>query len=73
MLIDVKGWKAIGNKLSLYPVKDIALIQAEKITEAEVAEVEHEEESIDPDQALEIGSKVDLSPKKEDDDQLGLF
>ncbi|OYX15943.1 MAG: DNA topoisomerase IV, partial [Algoriphagus sp. 32-45-6] len=26
MLIDVKGWKAIGNKLSTYPIKEIKLI-----------------------------------------------
>ncbi len=31
-LIDVKGWKSIGNKLSNYEVKNIRLIANEKIT-----------------------------------------
>ena len=75
MLIDVKGWKAIGNKLSTYPVKDISLIVSEKVTEEEANEDQEisEEESVDPDQELEVGSKIDLTPRKEDEDQLGLF
>jgi topoisomerase-4 subunit A len=75
MLIDVKGWKAIGNKLSTYPVKDISLIVSEKVTEEEANEDDEisDEESVDPNQELEVGSKIDLTPKKEDEDQLGLF
>lgn len=73
MLIDVKGWKAIGNKLSTYPVKDISLMISEKVEEtAEEGEGENEEET-DMTQELEIGSKIDLTPKKDEDDQLGLF
>ncbi|MBN7812060.1 DNA gyrase/topoisomerase IV subunit A [Algoriphagus sp. H41] len=71
MLIDVKGWKAIGNKLSTYMVKDVVLLQSEKASEAEAEEDVPEESS--PDQDLEIGSTIDLSPKKDDEDQLGLF
>jgi topoisomerase-4 subunit A len=71
MLIDVKGWKAIGNKLSTYPVKEITLIQSEKTSEVESPE-DAEIQSAD-EKALEIGSTIDLSPKKEDEDQLGLF
>lgn len=71
MLIDVKGWKAIGNKLSTYMVKDVVLLQSEKASEAESEEEVSEESS--PDQDLEIGSTIDLSPKKDDEDQLGLF
>lgn len=75
MLIDVKGWKAIGNKLSIYPVKEISLMISEKGTEEESSE--ETEESIDgaksPDQQIEVGSKIDLTPKKDDEDQLGLF
>lgn len=75
MLIDVKGWKAIGNKLSTYPVKDLSLIISEKETEEEIAEEVEEDsgESSDPTQELEVGSKIDLTPKKDDEDQLGLF
>lgn len=75
MLIDVKGWKAIGNKLSTYPVKDISLLISEKVGEEEMAEEGEEEieEAPDLSQELEIGSKIDLTPKKEEDEQLGLF
>lgn len=75
MLIDVKGWKAIGNKLSTYPVKDLSLIISEKETEEEITEEVEEDsgESSDPTQELEVGSKIDLTPKKDDEDQLGLF
>ena len=74
MLIDVKGWKAIGNKLSTYPVKDMTLIQSEK---ANTAESETEEIEANPteggDTQLDVGSIIDLSPKKDEDEQLGLF
>ncbi len=75
MLIDVKGWKAIGNKLSTYPVKDISLIVSEKVADEETLEDSgsEEDESIDSSRELEVGSKIDLSPKKDDDEQLGLF
>jgi topoisomerase-4 subunit A len=73
MLIDVKGWKAIGNKLSTYPVKELALIQSKKTAEpAEAIESEDAAESDAADE-LEIGTTIDLSVKKEDDEQLGLF
>lgn len=71
MLIDVKGWKAIGNKLSAHPVKDIQLIESEKSKTEE--QEESEEMDLDTEDQLEIGSTIDLSPKKEDDEQLGLF
>ena len=74
MLIDVKGWKAIGNKLSTYPVKDMTLIQSEKVStsdsETEDGETSPTEEG---DTQLDVGSIIDLSPKKDDDEQLGLF
>jgi topoisomerase-4 subunit A len=74
MLIDVKGWKAIGNKLSTYPVKEISLIHSEKAIAENVEESdEFAEEVEDTSQELEIGSKIDLTPKKDDDEQLGLF
>ncbi len=74
MLIDVKGWKAIGNKLSAYPIKEIQLIESElskspvKDDAEEASEVGEESED-----QLDIGSTVDLTPKKDEDDQMKLF
>ncbi len=73
MLIDVKGWKAIGNKLSTYPVKELALIQSKKAVESEIADESEVISETNPDDELEIGTTIDLSVKKEDDEQLGLF
>lgn len=73
MLIDVKGWKAIGNKLSTYPVKDLALMLSKKVAEpTESVDIEGNSDR-DADDELEIGTTIDLSIKKEDDEQLGLF
>ncbi|MBC6366121.1 DNA gyrase/topoisomerase IV subunit A [Algoriphagus sp. AK58] len=71
MLIDVKGWKAIGNKLSAYPVKEIQLIES-AATKSEESE-DSEDSDTDSEDQLEIGSKIDLTPKKDDEEQLGLF
>jgi topoisomerase IV subunit A len=72
MLIDVKGWKAIGNKLSSHQIIEINLIQAEpKKPEEEATGAD----SPETDEDLEIGSTVEFKVKKdeEDKDQLGLF
>lgn len=71
MLIDVKGWKAIGNKVSAYPVKEIQLIESEP-TKAEESE-DGDEVNLEADDQLEIGTTIDLTPKKDEDEQLGLF
>jgi len=74
MLIDVKGWKAIGNKLSSHQILEINLIQAEpKNTEEET--ISTEEDSPESDDDLEIGSTIKFKIKKEDEDkdQLDLF
>jgi topoisomerase-4 subunit A len=74
MLIDVKGWKAIGNKVSAYPVKEIQLIESEPAKSDSSDESEDEEaEIVSSDEQLEIGSTIDLTPKKDDEEQLGLF
>jgi len=62
MLVDVKGWKSVGNKLSSHPVKEIYPI----------APVKKEEETSE-DEDLDIGATVDFKLKEEGDDQLGLF
>ncbi|AWW32807.1 DNA gyrase/topoisomerase IV subunit A [Echinicola strongylocentroti] len=67
MLIDVKGWKAVGNRLSSHAVKSIKLLEPVK------KESPAQEQKGDKD-SLEVGSTIDLKIKDEDDeDQLGLF
>jgi topoisomerase-4 subunit A len=83
MLIDVKGWKALGNKLSAHEVRELKLIESEQVTDMEgVVEEEQEgqeEESskedpvVDQTDDLEVGSTLTLTPKKGEDEQLGLF
>ena len=62
-LIDVKGWKAIGNK---FPVQGL--------TNVETIEVKKEEKG---DKSLHVGDTIELDVKKhdddDDDDQLDLF
>ncbi len=62
MLIDVKGWKAVGNKVSNHFIKEIHLISSVKSQEEQNGQED-----------LEIGSTVDFKIKKGDEDQLGLF
>lgn len=73
MLIDIKGWKALGNKLSTYQVKDLSLIESKKSEVSKETEEEAEENESDSNDDFEVGSKIDLSVKKDDDEQLGLF
>jgi topoisomerase-4 subunit A len=80
MLIDVKGWKALGNKLSANEVKDLKLIESEQVIEQEVAQLDEQEEEIataespeKQEEDLEVGSTLTLTPKKGEDEQLGLF
>jgi topoisomerase-4 subunit A len=85
MLIDVKGWKALGNKLSANEVKELKLIESEQVIDMEAAvEVEEEQEGqeeesskddpiVDQADDLEVGSTLTLTPKKGEDEQLGLF
>ena len=82
ILIDVKGWKAIGNKLSSYPVLELGLIESvAKVSEPEeetdtIGETDPKEETdtSEGEEDLEIGSTVEFKIKKDEDkDQLGLF
>jgi topoisomerase IV subunit A len=62
MLIDVKGWKAVGNKVSSHTIKDISLMVSAKSVETNMQE------------ELKVGDKIDLKvDPDDDDDQLGLF
>jgi topoisomerase-4 subunit A len=80
MLIDVKGWKALGNKLSANEVKELKLIESEQVSEQAVATADEQEEEISAEESpekqeddLEVGSTLTLTPKKGEDEQLGLF
>ena len=57
MLIDVKGWKAIGNKLSQYDVTKVKLLESKKEEKAK---------------EYKTGDSVELDVD-EDKEQLGLF
>ncbi|AFL85450.1 type IIA topoisomerase (DNA gyrase/topo II, topoisomerase IV), A subunit [Belliella baltica DSM 15883] len=72
MLIDVKGWKSVGNKFSSHQVLEIELIQPKKVEKTEEEEGDSETNGNDDD-SLEIGSTIDLKISKDDEDQLGLF
>lgn len=72
MLIDVKGWKSVGNKFSSHQVLEIELIQPKKVEKTEEDEGDSEASGNDDD-SLEIGSTIDLKINKDDEDQLGLF
>lgn len=80
MLIDVKGWKAIGNKLSSHPILDIQLISsvAESEEEEETASSESEDSTTTSEEStttegFDVGSTVEFKVKKDDEEQLGLF
>ena len=62
--------------MSANTVKEIKLIVSEKAQDSESNdEAEGDEEILESDESddLEIGTKIDLSPKKDDEEQLGLF
>ncbi len=60
MLIDVKGWKAQGNKVSQYEVTKVKLIAPDKPKEAEKKD-------------FEVGDSINLNLPGKDDDQITLF
>ena len=73
MLIDIKGWKALGNKLSTYEIKTLSLIESKKAEKAEESDSDPDENETDVYDDLEVGSTIDLKIKKDDEEQLGLF
>ncbi|PSL07427.1 DNA gyrase/topoisomerase IV subunit A [Cecembia rubra] len=68
MLIDIKGWKAIGNKLTSHQVLEVSLLDSKPKVEQQ-----SEPEENDSDQDIEIGSTVSFKIQKDEDEQLGLF
>lgn len=69
MLIDVKGWKAIGNKLSSHPVVQVVLVENEQNDEDKVSESNPESNEED----VEVGETLSFKIKKDEEEQLGLF
>ena len=69
MLIDVKGWKALGNKLSANKVEKVTLLGKEEVVEEEAPNSESDSST----EKFDVGTTIDLDPKKTDDGQMGLF
>jgi topoisomerase-4 subunit A len=70
-LIDVKGWKALGNKLSPHKVDKVKLIEKEPTPEPEEPALAETSES--GEESFDVGSTIDLDPKKNDAGQTELF
>lgn len=82
-LIDVKGWRSIGNKLPYEKVKSIALVEPEAESKEEnkeesKARVSEDQPENTGDGSFSVGSTVDFDLNKKNkkngsDDQLDLF
>lgn len=75
-MIDIKGWKSMGNKLNYgEKVKDVDILKLSDEKKSQKEEQEVAESPREDDESFDIGSTVDLTGKKEDkqNDQLGLF
>ncbi len=73
MLIDVKGWKAMGNKLSNQKITKVKILA---VKPADDIETDLEEEKADEEtKTFEAGTTVSLDVKKKNntEEQLGLF
>jgi topoisomerase-4 subunit A len=84
MLIDVKGWKALGNKLSQHQVTGVKLIASKVQNDQEVNLDDDNSKNIElkRSESFEPGTTVELNPDKDNPDpdrgpddpkQLGLF
>jgi len=76
MLIDVRGWKSVGNKLSQYVIKEIELMSTHNPEEIQQdqPEISDEENVVSTNDAdeIKVGTTINLNVKN-DEDQLGLF
>lgn len=63
MLIDVKGWKSVGNRLSNHKVMNISLLESAK----------PEKKKENPEKDNGSGESKDTSGEDDDKEQLGLF
>ncbi|MDQ3396125.1 MAG: DNA gyrase/topoisomerase IV subunit A, partial [Bacteroidota bacterium] len=74
MLIDVKGWKAMGNKLPNQKISKVKLLAVKPSDDVET-KIETEKVYDESITSFEPGSTISLDIKKKNgsDDQLGLF
>jgi topoisomerase-4 subunit A len=87
MLIDVKGWKALGNRLSSQQVQKVTLLGKNEADDAVQDDISEETSSVSQEQNItekpevqkeapqkfDVGTTIDLDVKKNDDGQMGLF
>jgi topoisomerase-4 subunit A len=74
MLIDVKGWKALGNRLSQHQVTGVKLIASKATDDLEVSlDSASSPSDKKPPESFETGTTIDLDPDPNDPKQLGLF
>lgn len=69
-LIDVKGWKALGNRLSQYKVTKVRPVEDAEDTSVEV---EDEVEVEEPEESQSSKKKIEPEPVIEEDGQASLF
>ncbi|HEY9049440.1 MAG TPA: DNA gyrase/topoisomerase IV subunit A [Ohtaekwangia sp.] len=62
-VVDIKGWKAVGNKLSQYKVTKVNLVQEEETGFEEGDEENNVVETTDADQSSKKKLSTNLSPK----------
>lgn len=73
-LIDVKGWKAMGNKFLAGKIHKLTQVSKEEVEPEPETEEDDDKEGDKSSESYNAGSSIDLSDdKKEGKDQLGLF
>ncbi len=63
MVIDVKGWKAMGNKISQHSVKKVTLLNNEAKSKPSKKEVNVAEESVDEEATPKAQNPVETKPE----------
>jgi len=71
-LIDVKGWKAIGNRLSNHTVKKVKLIEPEEKEEKPVEEPKEEQQAPKAEEPKKETEQKDKSDNKKDGGDYGV-
>ncbi len=69
-LIDVKGWKALGNRLSQYKVTKVRPVEDAEDTSTEI---EDDVEVVEPEDSQSSKKKIEPEPVIEEDGQASLF
>lgn len=66
-LIDVKGWKAIGNKLSQYTIRKVKIVEPEGTDSKSQKEEPKEKKAVSQNKAIEEKKEVKKETSKKDD------